>query len=275
MKKEKFKGYHIVSLIILIVLAMLWIFPIVWMFFTSFKTNADILVNRTALLPQEWTIIGYVKAFTDVPFLRWLLNSMIVTVTITVAVLVTSTLLGFIFAKFEFKGKNVLFRILLATMMVPAQVTMIPRFLIVRNLGLYNKLGALIVPMLISAFGVYLCKQFIEDIPDSICDSAKIDGASSFTIYRHIILPNIKPAIGSLTIFTALANYNDYLNPLIMLNDKERMTLPLALSMFSTQNTTDLTTTMAVASLIMVPMILVFIKFQKQFVQGLALSGIK
>lgn len=160
-------------------------------------------------------------------------------------------------------------------MMVPAQVTMIPRFLIVQKMGLYNTLGALIIPMLVSAFGVYLCRQFIEDIPDSICDAAKIDGASSFMIYRRIILPNIRPAIGSLTIFTAMGVYNDYLNPLIMVNDKEKMTLPLAIAMFSTQNKADLTTTMAVASLIMVPMIIVFIIFQKQFVKGLALTGIK
>lgn len=261
--------------VILGIVSLLMLFPMVWMFFTSFKTNADIRINRTSILPQEWTTDGYIKAFTEVPFLRWLFNSICVTGLVTIAVIITSTLLGFIFAKYEFKGKRWTFILLLATMMVPAQVTMIPRFLIVQKMGLYNTLGALIVPMLVSAFGVYLCRQFIEDIPDSICDAAKIDGASSFMIYRKIIIPNIRPAIGSLTIFTAMGVYNDYLNPLIMVNDKESMTLPLALAMFSTQNKADLTTTMAVASLIMVPMIIVFVIFQKQFVKGLALTGIK
>lgn len=261
--------------LVLGVVSVLMMFPMVWMFFTSFKTNADIRVNRTSIIPEQWTIEGYINAFTEVPFLRWLFNSIFVTVLVTVAVIITSTLLGFIFAKYEFKGKRWTFIILLATMMVPAQVTMIPRFLIIQKVGLYNKLGALIVPMLVSAFGVYLCRQFIEDIPDSLCDAAKIDGASSFMIYRKIIVPNIKPAIGSLAIFTAMGVYNDYLNPLIMINDKNSMTLPLALAMFSTQNKADLTTTMAVASLIMIPMIIVFIIFQKQFVKGLALTGIK
>lgn len=274
-KKRLYKGHHIVMAIILGVISVLMLFPMVWMFFTSFKTNADIRVNRTSILPEAWTLEGYVKAFTEVPFARWLFNSIMVTVLVTIAVIITSTLLGFIYAKYQFRGKRWTFIVLLATMMVPAQVTMIPRFLIIQKVGLYNTLGALIIPMLVSAFGIYLCRQFIEDIPDSICDAAKIDGASSFMIYRKIIIPNIKPAIGSLTIFTAMGVYNDYLNPLIMINDKESMTLPLALAMFSTQNKADLTTTMAVASLIMVPMIIVFIIFQKQFVKGLALTGIK
>ena len=272
-KKRLYKKHHIVIVVILGIISVLMCFPMVWMFFTSFKTNADIRVNRTALWPESWTLEGYEKAFTDVPFVQWFLNSVFVTAAVTIAVIITSTLLGFIFAKYEFKGKRWTFILLLATMMVPAQVTMIPRFLIVQKIGLYNTLGALIIPMLVSAFGVYLCRQFIEDIPDSICDAAKIDGASSFMIYRKIILPNIRPAIGSLTIFTAMGIYNDYLNPLIMVNDKEKMTLPLAIAMFSTQNKADLTTTMAVASLIMIPMIVVFIIFQKQFVKGLALTG--
>lgn len=274
-KKRLYKKQHIVIVAVLGVISILMLFPMVWMFFTSFKTNADIRINRTSLWPEVWTLEGYEKAFTDVPFVQWFFNSVFVTAAVTLAVIITSTLLGFIFAKYEFKGKRWTFIVLLATMMVPAQVTMIPRFLIVQKMGLYNTLGALIIPMLVSAFGVYLCRQFIEDIPDSICDAAKIDGASSFMIYRRIILPNIRPAIGSLTIFTAMGVYNDYLNPLIMVNDKEKMTLPLAIAMFSTQNKADLTTTMAVASLIMVPMIIVFIIFQKQFVKGLALTGIK
>ena len=274
-KKRLYKKQHIVIVAVLGVISILMLFPMVWMFFTSFKTNADIRINRTSLWPEAWTLEGYEKAFTDVPFVQWFFNSVFVTAAVTLAVIITSTLLVFIFAKYVFKGKRWTFIVLLATMMVPAQVTMIPRFLIVQKMGLYNTLGALIIPMLVSAFGVYLCRQFIEDIPDSICDAAKIDGASSFMIYRRIILPNIRPAIGSLTIFTAMGVYNDYLNPLIMVNDKEKMTLPLAIEMFSTQNKADLTTTMAVASLIMVPMIIVFIIFQKQFVKGLALTGIK
>ena len=171
--------------------------------------------------------------------------------------------------------KKMLFLLLLATMMVPGQVTMIPRFLMIQKMGLFNTQWALIIPGMVSAFGIYMAKQFIEDIPDSICEAAKIDGASAFGIYWKIILPNIRPAIGSLGIFTAMMSWNDYLNPLLMLNDKEKMTLPLALVVFSTEHTQDLTTTMAAATMIMLPMIVIFILFQKQFIRGLALSGIK
>lgn len=126
-----------------------------------------------------------------------------------------------------------------------------------------------------SVFGIYLAKQFIEDIPNSLCDAAKIDGAGPMKIYFHVILPNIKPAIGSIGIFTAMRSWNDYLNPLLMLNDTDRMTLPLGLVMFSDQRGADLSATMAVATMIMVPMILIFLLFQKQFIKAMTMTGIK
>lgn len=227
------------------------------------------------MLPETWTLEGYIKAFTEAPLGRWFFNSILITTIVTAAVIFTSTLIGYVFAKYEFKMKKMLFLLLLATMMVPGQVTMIPRFLMIQEMGLFNTQWALIIPGMVSAFGIYMAKQFIEDIPDSICEAAKIDGASAFGIYWKIILPNIRPAIGSLGIFTAMMSWNDYLNPLLMLNDKEKMTLPLALVVFSTEHTQDLTTTMAAATMIMLPMIVIFILFQKQFIRGLALSGIK
>ena len=143
------------------------------------------------------------------------------------------------------------------------------------KLGLLNSQWALIIPSMVSAFSIYLAKQFIEDIPNSICEAAKIDGAGPMKIYWHVILPMIRPAIGSIGIFTAMAHWNDYLNPLIMLNDKEKMTLPLGLVYFSSQRGEDLAAIMAVGTMIMVPMIIIFLIFQKQFIKGLALSGIK
>lgn len=214
-------------------------------------------------------------AVTKAPFLQWLWNSLVVSISTVMAVLFTSTLTGFVFAKYRFRGKEIIFAIILATMMVPAQVTMIPSFLIINQLGLYNKLSALIIPALVRSFGIFLCRQFIEDIPDSLCEAAKIDGASDIRIYAQIILPNIKPAIGSLTIFTFLATWNDYLTPLIRLNEMKKMTLPLALSFFTTQYSADTSATMAVATLIMVPVLIVFIAFQKQFIKGVTLSGMK
>ena len=204
-----------------------------------------------------------------------IVNSIVITAVITFAVILTSTLIGYVFAKYEFKFKRSLFLLMLATMMVPPQVTMIPRYLMIQKMHLFNTRWALIVPGLVSAFAIYLARQFITDVPDSLCEAAKMDGAGPLRIYWSVILPNIKPAIGSIGIFTAMANWNDYLNPLLMLNDIDKMTLPLGLVMFDSQRSVDLAATMAAAAMIMMPMILIFVLFQRQFIKGMTMSGIK
>lgn len=274
-KRGEYKKYHYIIIVFLGIFSVIMMYPMVWMFLTSFKSNAEIRTHRTKFLPIEWTVEGYKSAFERAPIAGWFVNSMLVTICIVAAVILTSTLIGFIFAKYTFKGKKILFVLLLATMMVPPQVTMIPRYLMIQKMHLFNTRWALIVPGLVSAFSIYLARQFIADIPDSLCDAAKIDGAGSLRIYWHVILPNIKPAIGSIGIFTAMMHWNDYLNPLLMLNDKEKMTLPLGLVIFDSQRTSDLSATMAVATLIMLPMIIIFLMFQKQFIKGMTMSGIK
>ena len=274
-KKSEYKKHLVIILIFLTIFSLIMMYPMAWMLVTSFKTNADIRANRTKFLPTEWTLEGYRTAFEKAPIAQWFSNSMLVVICITVAVIFTSTLIGYVFAKYEFRGKKVLFVILLATMMVPPQVTMIPRYLMIQEMHLFNTIWALIVPGLVSAFSIYMARQFIADLPDSICEAAKMDGAGPFRIYWNIVLPNIKPAIGSIGIFTAMMNWNDYLNPLLMLNDMEKMTLPLGLVIFDTQRVSDMSATMAAASMMMMPMIIIFVLFQKQFIKGMTLSGIK
>ncbi len=274
-KRSKYKKYHYVIIAFLAVLSAIMMYPMVWMFLTSFKSNAEIRTYRTKVLPVEWTLEGYRSAFERAPVAGWFANSMFVTICVTAAVILTSTLIGYVFAKYEFRGKKLLFVLLLATMMVPPQVTMIPRYLMIQKMHLFNTRWALIVPGLVSAFSIYLARQFIGDIPDSLCEAAKIDGAGPIRIYWHVILPNIKPAIGSIGIFTAMMHWNDYLNPLLMLNDMEKMTLPLGLVIFDSQRTSDLSATMAAASMILIPMIVIFLVFQKQFIKGMTMSGIK
>ncbi|MEZ3485301.1 MAG: carbohydrate ABC transporter permease [Lachnospiraceae bacterium] len=274
-RKSGYRKYHYVIIAFLSAFSALMMYPMIWMFLTSFKSNAEIRTNRTKFLPVEWTVEGYLSAFERAPIAGWFVNSMFVTICVTAAVILTSTLIGFIFAKYEFKGRKLLFMLLLATMMVPPQVTMIPRYLMIQKMHLFNTRWALIVPGLISAFSIYLARQFIADIPDSLCEAAKIDGAGPLRIYWHVVLPNIKPAIGSIGIFTAMMHWNDYLNPLLMLNDMEKMTLPLGLVIFDSQRSTDLSATMAAATLIMLPMIIIFLLFQKQFIKGMTMSGIK
>lgn len=278
MKKKRnrvYKRQHYIIIVLMSLFSAVMMYPLVWMLLMSFKSNADIRVNKTKFFPEQWTIEGYQRAFEKAPIGDWFFNSIFITVFITVTVIFTSTLIGFIFAKYEFRAKKLLFILLLTTMMVPPQVTMIPRYLMIQKMHLFNTRWALIVPGLVSAFAIYLARQFITDVPDSLCEAAKMDGAGPLRIYWNVILPNIKPAIGSIGIFTAMANWNDYLNPLLMLNDVDKMTLPLGLVIFDSQRTADLSATMAAASLIMMPMIIILILFQKQFIKGMTLSGMK
>ena len=277
MKRSKnvYKRYHYLIIAFMGVFSVIMMYPMAWMLVTSFKSNADIHKNKAKFFPAEWTVEGYRSAFEKAPIGDWLVNSIVITVVITFAVILTSTLIGYVFAKYEFKFKRSLFLLMLATMMVPPQVTMIPRYLMIQKMHLFNTRWALIVPGLVSAFAIYLARQFITDVPDSLCEAAKMDGAGPLRIYWSVILPNIKPAIGSIGIFTAMANWNDYLDPLLMLNDIDKMTLPLGLVMFDSQRSVDLAATMAAAAMIMMPMILIFVLFQRQFIKGMTMSGIK
>lgn len=260
---------------LLLVMALVIVVPYVWMLSNSFKTTRETMVDPSRLLPKEFTVKGYEKVINDSPFFKWMGNSLFVTCVNTVVILFTSSIVGYVFSRFEFKGKKFLFMLLLFTMMVPAQVTMITSFILIDSIGLYDSVWALIVPAMVSAFGVYLCKQFCDEIPRELMESAKIDGAGNFMIYLKIVLPQIRPALGALAIFTFMEYWNDYLNPLIYLSSTDNMTLPLALSYFSTMHSSDLSATMAAAALIMIPTAVVFIIFQKQFIKGISMTGMK
>ena len=250
------------------------IFPFVWMVLLSFKTRQEIN-TANSFFPKVWTIVNYINVFTRVPIANWFKNSVIVTVFASAAVLFTSSLVGFVFAKFEFPFKKIIFWFILATMMIPAQVTMIPSFILITGLGLYNTLLALIIPRMIGGFGIFLCKQFIEDVPDSLCEAAYIDGAGPYYIYFRIIIHLIRPAIGALSIFMFLEFWNDYMNPLLYINDPENMTMSLAITFFASQRASDLGAILAAATLVMLPVTIIFFIFQKQFIKGIAITGIK
>ena len=271
------KAYIAKAVIILAVCIILLVIlmPYIWMLLTSFKSTSEIMKNPGKIIPIDWTLSGYHKVLTQSPFFKWLQNSIVVTASVTVIVLFTSSIAGYIFAKYHFRGKEFLFWIILASMMVPFTVTMIPNFLLINELGLHNTLWALIVPMMVSGFGIFLCRQFCEDIPDSLCEAAKIDGAGDFYIYWKIILPNLGPCLGALAIFTFLESWNEYLRPLIMLEKMESMTLPVALSYFTNQHYNDYSSIMAAAALIMIPVTVVFLLLQKYFIKGIAITGMK
>lgn len=277
MKKIKptIKPLYIVIFIGLFLISLFMILPFFWMLSNSLKSTKEILIDPKHLIPVNFTISGYIKVLTKSPFFYWLRNSLFITITNTVVILLSSTIVGFVFSKFDFKFKKVLFLLVLATMMVPTHTTMIPGFLLINALGLYNTAAALIIPSFVNAFGIFLSKQACDDIPNELIEAARMEGASNWSIYLKIVLPLLKPTVGALTIFTFLNYWNDYLNPLIMINDIKKMTLPLALSYFSSQHVADLSATMAASALIMMPVVIVFLLFQKQFIKGIATTGMK
>lgn len=274
-KMTKKQWVHGLIFLALMILAVLFLLPFFWMLSNSFKGTKELLMHPKNMLPETVTLAGYRKVLMESPFFTWFRNSLIVSVTNTVVIVFSSALIGYVFSKFRFRGKEALFMLLLATMMIPAQTLMIPNFLLMNTLGLYNTLGAIMIPTFVNAFGIYLCRQFCDEIPSELLESARIDGAGDFRIFSKIVLPQIKPAMGALAIFTFLQHWNEYLNPLIMLNNVEKMTLPLALSYFSTQHASDLSATMAAATLIMAPLTIVFLLFQKQFIKGITMTGMK
>lgn len=255
--------------------AFVVVFPFVWTLLLSFKDNSEIMQIPATFFPKQWVIAGYVTVLTESPFFLWFLNSIIVSVVVTLIVDFSSCLGGYIFAKFNFRGKNLLFLIILATMMVPFQVTMIPTYLICSNLGILNSLLALIIPAMVTGFGIFLCKQFIENVPDELIEAGRMEGAGEFRIFSGIVVPSVKPAIAALSIFTFMGKWNDYLWPLIAINDQEKMTVPLALNFFNSYRMLDYNATMSAGVLVMLPVIVIYLIFQRQFIEGLTLTGMK
>jgi len=257
---------------------IIMIVPLVWMLLSSFKSQAEILQLNPSFFPQHPTLESYSRVLNDPEFPLWSFfrNSIIVSTAATVSVLFTSALAGYVFAKFRFFGKGFLFVLVLASLMVPFQVVVVPLYLIIRDLNLFNTLYALIVPNMVSAFGIYLMRQFIEGLPNALIEAGRIDGASEFRIYWRIIVPQVIPALTALGIFTFKWMWNDYLWPLVAINDQAHETLALGMAQFAVgQHGTRFDLTLAVATLSALPIVALFVIFQRQFVEGISLSGLK
>jgi multiple sugar transport system permease protein len=256
--------------------AVVAVFPFLWMILSSFKTNKEILLTvPPTFFPATFYIGGYLKVLLDAPFIRWTLNSLFIAAVTTVAVVFSSALVGYIYAKFRFFGKRTSFIIILATLMIPFEVIMIPEFLVVSGLGLLNSLSGVIAPSLVSAFGIFMCRQFCESVPGDLMDAGRIDGASELRIFLTIVVPEITPAMSALTIFNFMASWNNYVWPLIVINDVQKMPVSLAISYFNGIHAIHPSYVMAASVLVMLPILIVYMIFQRQFIEGLALSGLK
>ncbi len=262
---------------ILVPLSLVALLPFVWMILSSFKTLAEVRQIPPTFFPQEFTLENYQRVLDDpdLPLATFYRNSAIIALANVVQVLFTSSLFGYIFAKYEFKGKKFLFWFVLSLMMIPHQMTMIPGYLILAKLGLINNLLGLIIPAAIDAFGIFLFRQFALSIPDELIDAARVDGAGEFSIYLRIVLPQLGPALATFGMLTFMFNWNSYLWPLIVLTEKNVRTLPIILTWFSNQMVDKTNLTMAASVLVILPVLFVFLLVQRWIVQGITLSGLK
>jgi multiple sugar transport system permease protein len=262
---------------ILIPAGLLTLLPFIWMILGSFKTGAEMRQIPPTFFPNQFTLENYLKVLSDpdLPILLFYKNSLIIALANVVQVLFTSSLFGYIFAKFDFKFKNVIFWFILATMMIPQQMTMIPGYLILAKLGLLNKLLALIIPAAIDAFGIFMFKQFATSIPNDLLDAARVDGAGEFRTYFQIVLPQLGPALATFGMLTFMFNWNAYLWPLIVLTEQKVRTLPIILTWFQNRMVSNDHITMAASVLIILPVLIIFLFAQRWIVEGITLTGSK
>jgi multiple sugar transport system permease protein len=251
--------------------------PFLWMIFASFKTATEILQVPPTWWPLRPTLGNYTTILNDpaLPLARFYANSAFVAVFNVLTSLFTSSLLGFLFAKYEFRAKRLLFGWFLLSMMIPGQMTMIPSYLILARVGLINRLWGLIVFSALDAFGLFMLRQFIETLPDELLDAARIDGASEFQLYWRIVLPQLGPALATLGTLTFMSNWNAYLWPMVVITKIERRTLPVILTWYNSQHTSRPNIAMAATVMIVVPILIVYFFFQRWIVQGFTMSGLK
>ena len=266
-----FSPWHLV----LFPLAIVMVIPMIWMLITSFETLSETQHFPPILVPSGIRWQNYTAVLQQAPFARWFLNTLIVTVVVVAGNLLFCSLAGYAFARIKFFGRDVVFILVLATLMVPFQVIMIPTFLIVRKLGLIDTLGALIVPNLAGAFGIFLLRQFFRSLPIELEEAARIDGASRLGVLFKIVLPLSGPVLATVAVITFLWEWNDFLWPLVTIYSPNNMTLQLGLTTFQGAHQTNTHLLMAANVMSVLPVLFLFFVAQRFFIRGIATSGLK
>ncbi|MBU0475872.1 MAG: carbohydrate ABC transporter permease [Bacteroidetes bacterium] len=261
--------------IFLIIAGLLTLAPFIWMVSASLMNDGHASVYPPRFFPDEVTFIQFERLFSRLSVSRNLLNSVIVSFLVTFISLIFNSMAGYAFAKYRFAGKDKLFSLLLSSMIIPAQVTMLPLFLMLKSFGFINTYLAIIIPGMANIFGIFLIKQYAMSIPDSIIESARMDGASDFQIYWKIILPLCTPILVTLAIFTFMGTWNDFLWPLIALTDSSMYTLPVALANLMGEHTKDPELMMAGSVITIIPIIIVFLALQKYYIKGIMMGSVK
>lgn len=263
--------------VVLTLLGVLWMAPFLWMVSTSFKGLDEVYAFPPRFIPETIRWSNYLDAWQAVPFARFFGNSLFVATATTVAVIVTSSMAGYSFARLRYPGRDLIFLAYLGTIMIPFPVLIIPLFILMRQIGLVDTLPGLILPAAFTAWGTFLMRQFMLSIPREIEEAARMDGASFWRIYMQIIMPLSRPVVATLGIFTFLASWNEFLWPLIMISSVESKTVPLGLTMFQAQVPikTPWQLVTAAATFSVLPVLIVFILGQKYYVRGIATTGLK
>lgn len=277
MKKKKNFIFKILIYIILVMGAIVCLIPFFWLVRSSFMKIEQIFLLPPEWIPRPFTLENYVEAFTLLPFGRYFLNTIIIVVSVMAGTLITSSLCAYGFSRIEWKGRDLIFSCILSSMMLPYAATLIPTFIGWSKIGAINTYLPLTVPAWLGggAFNIFLLKQFFQGIPHELDESAVMDGAGHFTIYSKIILPLVKPALVVVALFTFMNTWNDFLAPLIYINDDTKFTLALGLQLFTSQYTAQWHLLMAASTVILLPVVIVFLIGQKYFIEGISMTGLK
>lgn len=265
---------NILTYLALIVGSIIMLFPFVWMVSTSLKSPIDIF--SLDIIPENITFSNYLKVMEESLFAKWFVNSLIIATVTTISVAFFDTLVGYIIAKFSFVGRGVLFILILSTLMVPTEMLIIPWFMMSSDFGWTDTYWGILFPGLMTGFGVFLMRQFMEQIPDDLLNAARIDGMNEFMIFFKIAIPQVWPALAALSIFTFLGNWNAFLWPLIVIESEALRTLPVGLSFFSSgEAESQWHLIMTGSTIAVIPLILVFILLQRHIISGITLTGMK
>lgn len=276
MRTKNSGALRVILLIVLLVfLSVLFLAPIVWVILSSFKSAGDLFSWPPSLLGSSPSLDNYRRAFAEGDFLTYFSNTVFVSIMATFLTVVVNVMSGYAFAKYQFKGRKILFGIVLTTLMVPLEVIMIPIFKVIVATGLYNNRLGLIIPAVASPTAVFLVRQYYVGIPDAYMEAARIDGASERNIFITIMLPLAKPVISVLCIFSFMWRWNDYLWPKLVINSKKNYTIQLALANFSGEFSVDWNSLLAMSVISMIPVIVVFLLLQKYIIGGMTAGGVK
>lgn len=273
--KKFHAGWKMLAYIALVAIAICMIIPYIWMLSSSFKLNKDVFSFPMVWIPENIRWENYIDIWTRIPLGTFIYNTVKLSIIVTLLQLLTSSFAAYAFAKLRFRGRNVLFLSYIATIAIPWQAYMVPQFIMMREFGLNNTHLSIIFLQAFSAFGVFLMRQFYQGIPDELCEAARIDGLSEYGIWARLMLPLSKPALSTLTIFTFVNTWNDFLGPMIYLTKTELKTIQIGLRMFISQYSAEYGLIMAASVVSIIPVLIIFLALQKNFVQGVASSGIK